>query len=458
MNIWVRRHYPELIGWLGLLGLLFITMSAQAAEPVRWSMNEALDYALIHNPDLQVAASSVNELEQARGEVFANFLPDLKLEGGYTYLDNIPQIEIDMDVRIPVPGMAPVSINKKIDQGYHDNYQAQLKLSQILFASGQVYYADRAMQKAVAAGGSRLEAARLKVTQMTAQAYLGVLITEQVAAAQHAALTNAREHLRHVENRHRFGAATKFELLRAQVEVSNLEPQATEADKNVARARTMLRRAAGPPDDITLILTDNLDAPAGPATDKDYQSLATAQRSELDAYRQAAAAAEDQARSRRGTMLPAVMLMGTYGYQKPYFMNNEWETNWTVGIGVSIPLFDGLQGYRQMKRAQAQAETASRQRNQVAADIRTEVEQALLDTDEARVRIGETRRNTERAAQMLVIAEDSYKAGAVTSLEVIDAQLAATAAQVAYFKALYDYRVARVNLAASTGDLSVIGR
>ncbi|HPQ71031.1 MAG TPA: TolC family protein [bacterium] len=458
MNTWVRRHYAELVGWLSLLGFLLITMTAQAAEPVSWSMNDALDYALAHNPDLQVAASSIDELEQARGEVFANFLPDLKLEGGYTYIDNIPQMEIDMKVQTPIPGMEPIAVNKKIDMGYHDNYQAQLKLNQILFASGQVYYADRAMQKAVAAGESQLAAARLKVTQMTAQAYLGVLIAQQVATAQHEALANAREHLKHVENRYQYGAATKFELLRAQVEVSNLEPQATEADKNVQLARTMLSRATGLPADASLTLTDKLVEPTAADAQSDYHARALAQRPELDAYRLSADANEDQALARRGSMLPAVMLMGSYGYSKPYYMNDDWETNWTVGVGVSIPLFDGLQGYRGMKRAQAQAETANRQRSQVAADVRTQVEQALLDQDEARVRIVETKNNLDRAAQMLIIAEDSYKAGAVTSLEVIDAQLAATAAQVAHLKALYDYRVARVNLAAATGDLSVIGR
>jgi outer membrane protein TolC len=66
--------------------------------------------------------------------------------------------------------------------------------------------------------------------------------------------------------------------------------------------------------------------------------------------------------------------------------------------------------------------------------------------------------NRGRADQMLDIAEQSYAAGAATNVEVIDAQLAATTARLEHLKALYDYRNAQIHLAASTGDLTSIGR
>ncbi len=169
-------------------------------------------------------------------------------------------------------------------------------------------------------------------------------------------------------------------------------------------------------------------------------------------------AAEDQALAQRGAMLPSVLLTGTFGYEKPYFAIDDWERNWTVGVGIRMPLFDGLEAYHGMKKARAASATARESASQALADIQVEVRSALLELREASRRISSTRSNMDRARNILAIAEESYRAGASTSLEVIDAQLAATTARLDHLKALYDYRVARVRLAAATGDLEAIGR
>ncbi len=430
---------------------------APVGAPEIWTLAEAVDYAVAHNPDLQTAAAQVAETRQLQGEVFANFLPDLTLEGGYSYLSNVPEMEVNMTVQ-PLPIADPVTINKKFPMGYHDNRRIQVNLSQVLFASGQVYYANRAIGEQVEAGELRLEAIRLKVAQNAAEAFLGVLMAQSVLEAQTEALNNSRAHLTQVQHRFDAGAASRFELLRAQVEVSNLEPQVTQAERTKANALTALRRIMGLPADAPLRATGDLETRPEPIDEGGALAHAQENRPELAAYAIARNAAEDQARSYRGAMLPAVMLTASYSYQRPFYTLDEWDENWTVGVGVRVPLFDGLQSYHAMQRANAMADTADRAQAQVRADITTDVRLAVTSLHEAEVRLGTTTANMQRAGQMVAIAENAYQAGAVTSLEVIDAQLAATGARVAYLKALYDYRVARVRLAAATGQRAEIGR
>lgn len=441
-----------------LAAMLLLLIPGQAARGQQaWSLREAVDYALAHNPDLAVARAQLYELEEGQAEVRANFMPDINLQGGYTYIHNVPEIELDMSVQTPIPGLDPIQVHRSIDMGYHDNYLLQLNFNQLLFASGQVYYAHRAVGRQLEAGNRQLDAARLVVARHTAEAYLSVLIAQSVTDAQREALRVAAEHLRHVTNRYEAGAATRFDFLRAQVEVDNIKPQVSEAEKNVKLARTMLRRVMGLPGDEPLQLSGRLETQVELVDETQILAQAQQNRPELAALAEARRAAEDQALSSRGAMLPAVVFTGTYSYQKPYFMTDDWEANWTAGIGVQIPLFDGLQSYHRMQRARANAETQSRTGDRVRADIRTEVESAALAMSEAAVRIKATSENLQRAQQVVEIAENAYTAGAATSLEVIDAQLAATAARVAHLKAQYDYLVARVRLAAARGDLAAIG-
>jgi outer membrane protein TolC len=111
-----------------------------------------------------------------------------------------------------------------------------------------------------------------------------------------------------------------------------------------------------------------------------------------------------------------------------------------------------------MRRARAAAETITLAAVQTHANVRTEVRTGVLALREAAVRMKATKDNKDRANEMLEIAQHSYKAGAATNVEVIDAQLAATTARLEHLKALYDYRNAQIHLAAATGDLTSIGR
>ena len=253
-----RWKYPVLL--FALIAGWAPARDAPAEQAVSWSLRDAINYSLGHNPDLAVAHSRIEERQQQAGEVFAGFLPNLSVESGYSYLDNVPRVQIRFTQDIPIPNVPPLDINKDVDIGANDNYRAQLELSQLLFASGRVFYAHRAAKKRVRVSQLEEDAARLKTALRTAEAYYGALIADSYLAVQQEALATAQAHLEQVKNRHEAGAATRLQLLRAEVEVSNLEPRVTEAKKNGRLARILLRRATGLAEEVPIVLMDTLEA------------------------------------------------------------------------------------------------------------------------------------------------------------------------------------------------------
>ncbi len=441
-----------LAGWLGSV------TGAQAAEPLKWSVREAIGYALVNSPDVAVAHSRIDEREEARKEVFSNFLPDLTIDAGYQYLDNIPRINTDIQVDVPIPGVPPIAVQDSREIGANDNWLARLSLNQLLFESGRVYYAHRAAGKQVESSRHEEETVKLGVARQTAQAYLSVLIADAVSGVQREALSTAQAHLEQVQNRYDAGVANRLELLRAQVEVSNVEPRVIEAEQDIETAFILLRRAAGLGRHVEIELTDTLEAEVEAIDEEEELERARELRPEFKVLELNQSATEDLALSKRGGMLPIMQLTSTIGYEKPYFAVNDWEKIFTIGVGIQVPLFDGLESYRGMRRARAAAETITLASVQTHANVRTEVRTAVLSLREAAVRMKTTKENQDRANQMLEIAEHSYKAGAATNVEVIDAQLAATTARLEHLKALFDYRNAQIHLSAATGDLASIGR
>lgn len=443
--------------FVALALLLLVAVGGARAEDGAWTLDGAVDYALAHNPDLAEDAASIRVAEEARREVFGNFLPQLTGEAGYQYIGTVPEMNFAIDAELPIPGLPPFSVERTVELGQHDNWLAQLKLNQLLFASGRVHYGYQAAGHGVDATRARHDAMRIGVAQKTAETFLGVMIAQRVHTAQSASLAQAEAHLAHVTHREDAGAASQFELLRAQVEVDNLTPAVTQAAETVSLAKAGLRRILGLPADAPIEAVGTLETDVT-AHDAAAARERAAGRPEFAAYRAGAKAYEARAASRLGEMLPAVMLTGTYGYQKPYYFDTEGDMNWTVGVGVQIPIFDGLKAWRGRGGNLAEAEKMRLSEQRFHADVANQLISAELALSEAAERIGTTAANVKRAARMVDMAEESYAAGALTSLDVIDAQLAATGAQLAHVKALYDYRVAKVRLAAATGDLEAIRR
>lgn len=123
----------------------------------------------------------------------------------------------------------------------------------------------------------------------------------------------------------------------------------------------------------------------------------------------------------------------------------------TVGMNLSIPLFQGLGRQRQVEEAQVQARSAEHDRRAGELQMQTEVTTARGNLRAAYdvVRIEE--RNRELAAGQLELAQERYALGAAPFLELLDAQSSAATAERDYLTATFDFHNALVELERVTG-------
>lgn len=165
---------------------------------------------------------------------------------------------------------------------------------------------------------------------------------------------------------------------------------------------------------------------------------------------QASQYARAQAKIRRR---PVVDVTGQYvqGY-------TDWQArdpSWNISLGLSLPLFDGY-----ATRADETAATASLVRseadlqgltNQVGLDI----ENALVEVERTRERMGATAISVAAAEARLAAAEGKYQQGVGILLEIIDARAAVTSARANQVTARYDYQIGLVGLQRAMGTLPV---
>jgi outer membrane protein len=122
-----------------------------------------------------------------------------------------------------------------------------------------------------------------------------------------------------------------------------------------------------------------------------------------------------------------------------------------ANLTISLPIFTGFSRSLRLSEARAQEEDAEEEVRARRLQVRTDVHSRYLALQTAFQAIGVQGASREAAQDQLRLAQDRYRLGAGTALEVSDAQTAVQRAEGDYVNAIYDYHKAIAALEAAVG-------
>jgi HAE1 family hydrophobic/amphiphilic exporter-1 len=414
-----------------------------AAYAASFSLDEAVARALETDESYSAARFAAEaaggEVDAARGAYF----PTLTLDAAAIKTAGVPELTVEMplgDFSVPI--------------GVEEQITAGATLSQTLWAGGRVAGAYRSAKERLGLAAADERLTRAEVIYGTIRAYYDLLLAREIAAAEEASLENAQEHLTATEKRLAAGLASRYETMRAEVEVTNVSAEVDNARAMVRAAELSLAARLNLPPDEPLELTDGFAVDPVPP-DLETALAASTNRPELERM-----AAEIKV-SERGIDLARVADNPSLGASvrfEEYALDftadpDQWDEKWTFTLGFSWPLFDGLATRGRVRSARAALEvlreTEAATAETVELEVRVAYENALAAENSARAGAG----NVALAEEALKIAETGYAAGTMSHLELLDARNALTAARLGYATALYNYQIALLDLERAAGTL-----
>ncbi|MEM9664431.1 MAG: TolC family protein [Bacteroidota bacterium] len=384
-----------------------------------------------------------------------------------------PQIEGGATGSLVDPRLADASLGQQPEQ----TVLGQLTLTHLLWA--EEARANVGIQRAsLDAQEHGLDALQLDVALEAAEAYLSLLRTQALVQIQRHNLVLTRESLELADQREAIGAAGPAESLRLRAELATRRTDLIEAYVLVQTAEIALNQVLNRPLEAPLTATTSVQpdelAEFGPLAtlivDPDaFERLrdvlsAEALRTEpgiqaLGAGLRAQERAEQAAQ--RAFYTPVVALVGqanaslyeggagTEGLALPPLPSQPMSvetpevpsTFWTLGLNVTLPLFEG--GGRRARRARARAEVHRLQleRDLVAQRVEQSVRTQLHVAAASYAAVQEARRAAEAARASLDIVTRSYAAGALDVTPLLESQNAARQAAVGVTNAIYDFLV-----------------
>ncbi len=130
-----------------------------------------------------------------------------------------------------------------------------------------------------------------------------------------------------------------------------------------------------------------------------------------------------------------------------------WGDAWTAGVTVRWPLFDGLRREGRVQREKATLNQKKIQLTDTEEQALLEIRQAVLNVRSAAEFVGSQGLNRAKAREALGLVEVGYREGINSEVEVTDARAAFTKAIGLYYQAVYDHKIAGLDLQKAVGTL-----
>ena len=456
--------------WLAIMMvLLFLCISPHPLLGLELTLSEAIDMAVEHNEGILASTSRIDEAGAGVTIARSGFLPKISLQGSYTRLAELPEIQLaapayemfSLPVYDPTTGdvigltdTIPVLVGSEVmgfKMGEEENYLGRVSLEQPLFTWGKLKNGYQISKLSLDAAKEDYRTDKNALVFDVTRSFYNILVVKEFIKVTEDAYRQIERHLKVVKNRYDEGLASKFDLLRAQVQLANMEPRVLKAKNGLRIAETMFKTILNLPQDTIVELKGELKYEPFETELNEAINGAQINRSEIKSLflkEQMASKALEIAKKANS---PNLFFMANYDYKKPLYFNNEWGKDWSFTVALQWPIFAGFGNFGEIQKASAQLSQAKHGLNLLKQIIETEVRAAYLQLEEAKESLESQKENVAQAEEALRIVEERYKTGLATSLEVMDTQLALTEAKTNQLQALSDYLISKASLKKAIG-------
>jgi outer membrane protein len=453
------------------------------------SLVEALALAERESEAVGLARSDISRAEGQRRQARSGYFP--QLSGSATYQRALrSQFSVfardttDTATAAPTecPGFTPrpgLSVEERLDSlesavecasavdpfaavgdlpfGRANTYRFGLSASQLLFSGGRVSGQSQSASASVRSAELGLTAARAQVLLDVTQAYYDAALGDRLVRIAEATLEQADTTLTQSRLAQQVGNQSEFELLRARVTRDNQRPVVIQrrADREIAYYR--LKQLLNIPLEQALALTTTLGdtslvhAPQLTAVVAAAGDTSTAARVPVRQAAEAVTSQQGLLRAARSQHLPQLTLssdfaeLGYPGNGSP--VGTDYLADWTVSVGLSLPLFTGGRIRGQVEAARADLESARLRLQQTRERADLDARSAAIQLQSALAGWSASEGTAEQAARAYQIAEIRFREGISTQTELNDQRIQLAVAESNRARAARDLQVAKIRLA-----------
>jgi outer membrane protein len=421
------------------------------------SIADALDIALQQNGAIRKSRADLEATHGVIVQTRAIAWPKLRVASDYSANE-----ESSID-RFRVKGAgATNSLFTDAFEFADQRWSANIRVVQSIYEGGKITSAFRSARLTREQAFLAHQTVIADVMRDVRIAYYGVLVAQQQIAVQEASLRLLEQELADTQRRFQAGTVPRFNVLRAEVEVANSKPKLIRARNALRTGKDNLANLLGEnvpaeTQELSLQLTDKLEATALDLPLSEALAKALEQRTELAALRKVEALRDEDVKNAKAGYKPSVQIFAGYGTRSSQFSRDLTDElhGWEAGAQLNWNIFDGFLTKGRVEEARAVRRKAGEELADAERRVALEVRVAYSAFVEAQEVLRSQEKVQESAEEALRLANARAAAGTATQLDVLNAQTALTEARTTQVQALHDYAVARARLERAIGPAMI---
>ena len=442
--------------------LLLVTLPAYAQTGDVFSLEDCIQLALKKNSQLRNASRQTDLASTNVVTARSGVLPRINSSFSLGKYVSGPRVRL-MDVPV---GFDPITRRVIYEQREivqssveRNSYGARVSLTYNLFDFGRSWFRISEAKASALAVSDEYEATRQSVILTVKQRYFELLKAQELVKVYEMAVDAAERQLERTEAMYELGSVAQADVYKARVNLGQQRINLINQRNMVEIARANLNVAMGREPTAPLFIMEYEAADDSVSyTLEEAARIALERNPEIQAMESRLRASRLGIRVARANFLPSFGLSVTYSRDNEFLdkvLTTQLDRDYSVimGVSMSFNLFNGLADKAELDRQYTSYAIAEENLRETKRNVLADVRRAYLNLKAYReiARLNED--NLKSAEEDLRLAEERYRLGSGTLLEVIDAQVALNRARATYVSSRYDALIALAQLQAAMGIL-----
>lgn len=420
--------------------------------PQSFTLDQAVDYALNNNPDLQIAIERISQAEAQLGIALSAFYPQVTARASYLHSNNPAQV---FSMIVSQRDFNADSIQNINTPGFRQDFRPEIIGRLSLFRGGQDYQNKKAAELGIDAAEferSSVHNALIEAVTTSYYAYLAALEAKKIAQDSILAVTSE---FNQTKLRYEAGTVLKSDVLSLEVKLAETQDTEIRAANSIEISKTSITNLLGLPSNQTFTIAPSssiLTKPELTAPFNELLELAMTERPEVKAAAKQVEISIRQLKIEQGAYLPKADAFVSYGQNSQALGFSGQKDNVTVGVAVEMNLFSGFGTKQRISAAERKAAEVRETERKTKLAIEQEVKIAFLNLEEALARLHVTEASVRAAEEALRLVNEERRAGMATVTRYIESEVARNKAQSNSIAAHYDALSAETALKKAIGS------
>lgn len=403
------------------------------------ALGKTIELVIKSHPTVKTAEEAINNADARIGLARTGYYPDVDLTANYSNLGPV--------VKLTFPSMGTFQLFPE------NNYSASVNYRQVVYDFGRTRQSIAFENENKAITEQSTELVKERLSLLVVNNFYTLAFLQAAIKIKDEQLTALNEHLNYVEKKKETGSATEYEVLSTKVRISSIESQKVDLYAALTAYQASLNSLTGNDQSMKPVVRNELSVniPAIPV-DSAY-SYALQNRDEALINEKRASLAELRYDLVKLQMKPLISFQASGGAKNGYIPDlNKIQPNYVLGIGLRVPIFDGMRTKYNLMQAQSAITSITYESENTKRIISTEISEAEVYMLSAEKKISQYELQLSQAVKAYDLAEVSFKSGIITNLDLLDANTSVSESSLLLLKARIDYAASVYKLKVALGQ------